>query len=129
MDGTSASCHGTEERDLVARRKCPATVDVRPPDDGERRTQCRRELRVGHCEAVVQVLDRGAIGELEPEHRSRRESRDAAAETNANLHGALMMLTRPLGCDVRRVLTGDAKTSLGATLPGEHVGALTDLLE
>src|SRR5437588_4988976 len=94
---TSSSRHRGEQRDLLPGGEGAGSLDVDALDYGDGRGQGGAEIGRAAGEAVVEVLHGRVARKLDPEHGSRRESRQTAAKANPNDHAPRIDLTSSTG--------------------------------
>jgi hypothetical protein len=82
----STSGHGNEQRDLLAGGQPPRALRVLAGDHRQRRGERGRDAGLRAGEALQQLRDRRAVGDVEAEDGSLREPGEAGAESDANLH-------------------------------------------
>jgi hypothetical protein len=75
--GGSAARHREQQGDLVAVPQRPAALQLAAAQYGQRGAKRRRELRVPSAEAVVELADGRAVGQLKRQHGRWRERREA----------------------------------------------------
>src|SRR6185503_8656372 len=84
----SAAGDGGEQGELVAVAQRVRALRVDTGDDGQRRVQGARDLRLVRGEAIAGVGDRRALVELERVQRRGGEAGEPGAEADADLHTA-----------------------------------------